>query len=74
MLVKQHHFSKKDLFIPFAAITEIHREYGEVFLAVSKDVLLKDYAHLPDGTLLRVDAVAPGVDLITGTADERTQR
>lgn len=74
MLVKEHRSSKKDLFIPFAAITSIDREFGEVFLAVSRDVLLKDYAQLPDGTVLRVDAAMPGGDVIGATVVERPER
>jgi ribosomal 30S subunit maturation factor RimM len=73
MLVKQHHFSRKDLFIPFAAIDTIDPRYGYVFLAVSKDVLLKDYARLPDGTVLRMDAVAPGGDVIHATVVEHSE-
>jgi hypothetical protein len=74
MLVKEHHFSKKDLFIPFAAITSIDRAYGEVFLAFSKDVLLKDYAQLPDGMVLRVDAAAPGGEVVHATVVEHPER
>jgi hypothetical protein len=50
---------------PFAAISSVDRQFGEVFLAVSKDILLKDHARLPGGTMLRVDA-APmtGADVI----------
>jgi hypothetical protein len=74
MLVKQHHFSRKDLFIPFAAIRSVDPEFSEVFLAVSKDVLLKDYAKLPDGTVLRVDAVLPGGEAVRATVVEQRER
>jgi hypothetical protein len=73
MLVKEHHFSKKDLFIPFAAISSIDREFGEVFLAVTKDVLLKDYAKLPDGTLLRVDTMLPDGEAVSATVVEHRE-
>jgi hypothetical protein len=71
LVVQGHHFGEKDFFIPFAAITAIDREDGEVFLAISKDVVLKDYAHLPDGTVLRIDAAAPGGKVISAIADEQ---
>ena len=67
LIVQRHHFGEKDFFIPFAAITAIDREAGEVFLAVSRDVALKDYAQLPDGIVLRIDAAAPGGEVISAT-------
>ncbi len=72
MVVAHNHFGKKDFFIPFAAINSIDREFGEVFLAVSKDVVLKNYAQLPDGTVLHVDAAAaPGGEMISATVVEQ---
>jgi hypothetical protein len=70
MVVKRSRFSKTDFFIPFAAINSIDRKFGEVFLAISKDVLVKDYAKLTDGTVLRIDAAAPGIDVIGATVVE----
>jgi hypothetical protein len=59
ILVKKSHFSKQDVVIPFSAIAGL--VLGEVHLAVSRDVVLKDYAQLPPNAVLRVDAVAvPG--------------
>jgi hypothetical protein len=64
MVVKEPFPSKKHLFIPFAAILSIDRQFGEVLLAVSKDVLEKDHAELPEGTVLHVDASPlAGVDV-----------
>jgi hypothetical protein len=65
MVVKPPSLSKNRFFIPFAAISSIDRQFGEVYLAVSKDILLKDHASLPEGTVLRVDAApTAGVDVI----------
>jgi hypothetical protein len=65
MVVKPHSLGKNRFFIPFAAISSIDRRFGEVFLAISRDILLKDHASLPEGTVLRVDAApAAGVDVI----------
>jgi hypothetical protein len=72
MVVKPHSLGKNRFFIPFAAITSIDRQFGEVFLAVSKDVLLKDHTSLPDGTVLRLDtAPVTGVDVIV--TDQQTK-
>jgi hypothetical protein len=71
MLVKQHHFSKEAFFIPFAAIRTIDRRFGEVFLAISRDVLLKDYAQLNDGTVLRIDTGTTRVDATGATSEEQ---
>ena len=65
MAAKRSRFSKQDFFIPFAAINTIDREfetvYGlagprAVYLAIPKDILLKEYARLPDGMVLHIDA------------------
>jgi hypothetical protein len=56
VVVKEHLASQQRWFIPFAAILSIDRKRGEVYLTVSKDILLKDHAALPEGTVLRVDA------------------
>jgi ribosomal 30S subunit maturation factor RimM len=65
MVVKEQLPSRNRLFIPFAFIVSIDRQVGEVYLAISRDVLLKDHAELPEGTVLHVDDVRlAGVDVI----------
>jgi ribosomal 30S subunit maturation factor RimM len=62
ILVKKSRFDSKDFVIPFAAIGVF--VLGEIYLAVSRDVVLKEYAQLPRDAVLRVDVMgAPG----TGT-------
>jgi ribosomal 30S subunit maturation factor RimM len=63
MLVKKNRFSKQDFVIPFAAIAGL--VLGEVHLAVSRDVMQKEYAQLPRDAVLRVDVVgAPGAGTV----------
>lgn len=72
LVAKRYRLSEQDFFIPFAAISGIDRQhettYGlevphAVHLAISEDVLLKEYARMPDGVVLHVDFLgAPAVE------------
>jgi ribosomal 30S subunit maturation factor RimM len=70
MVVKEHFPGKKRFFIPFPAILSVDRQHSAVMLTVSKDILLKDHAELPENIVLRVDAFQlTGVDVAVKDVD-----
>jgi ribosomal 30S subunit maturation factor RimM len=61
MLVHKGLFSDRDFVIPFSAVETIDGERNEVRLAVSRDVVQKDFAQMPRDAVLKVEVMAvPG--------------
>lgn len=67
MVAKRSRFGKQDLFIPFAAINIIDRKVETVlvpagphgvYLSTPKELVLKEYARMPDDTVLHIDDTA----------------
>ncbi|MDB5077894.1 MAG: hypothetical protein JWO42_4073 [Chloroflexi bacterium] len=49
----------------------IDRKLGDVFFAISREVLLKVYAQLTDGIVLCIDFAASGLDVTGATVVEQ---